>query len=77
MHLEDLRRLEVKPQVIQFYPLEAVGTIQGSGKKPLALEGDLAPWQDLLAAIAMQPQAEKSTPKLFKSVSKCLFWNTT
>ncbi|MGB9860486.1 MAG: hypothetical protein ACPLQP_11175 [Moorellaceae bacterium] len=77
MHLGELGRLEVKPEVIKFYPLEAVGISRGSGKKPLALEGDPAPWHDLIAAIARQPQAEKPAPKLFKAVSKCLFWNRT
>lgn len=65
MHLEDLLRLEVKPEVIEFYPLETVGAIRDSGNKPHALEGDPAPWQDLLAAIARQPQAEKAAPKQF------------
>lgn len=77
MHLEDLRRLGVELEVIKFYPLEVAGTSNSSGKKPLALEGDPAPWQDLLAAIARQPQAERPAPKLFKAVSKCLFWNRT
>ncbi|MGB9660741.1 MAG: hypothetical protein ACPL5F_01825 [Moorellaceae bacterium] len=77
MHLGDLRRLEVKPEVIEFYPVEAVGTLQCTGKKPIALERDPAPWQDLLATIARQPQPEKPGPGLFKAVSKCLFWNRT
>ncbi|MBE3582217.1 MAG: hypothetical protein IMW96_11410 [Thermoanaerobacteraceae bacterium] len=75
MLLTDLKRLEVKLEVIEFYPLDAVGTPKGSGKKPLALEGDPAPWQDLLSAIARQPQPEKSGSGVFKAVSKCLFWN--
>jgi hypothetical protein len=52
MHLEELGRLGVKPEVVKFYPLDVDGALWRESKKPPALEGSIAVWRDLIVAVA-------------------------
>lgn len=52
MHLEELCRLGVKPEVVKFYPWDVEGVTSNAGKKPCSLEGDIAVWHDLILAVA-------------------------
>ncbi len=53
MHLEELGRLGVRPEVVRFYPLEAGGASFRQGKKPFALDldGDISAWTGLLVNV--------------------------
>ncbi|MGB9847249.1 MAG: hypothetical protein ACPLRH_07070, partial [Desulfotomaculales bacterium] len=51
MHLKELGRLGVRPEVVEFYPLDVDGALWRAGKKPPVLEGDISAWTSLIANI--------------------------